>query len=166
MCVVGRLGAVGHTVIQVPVPAVESIAARLEVAPVCPHVTVLGPFVDRSDVDDTLVGTIRELLAPVRAFDFELAAVGTFDGGLTFLVPHPAAPFTRLTTTFTAAFPRWPPYGGMFDEVVPHLTIGTALPERDVAILDELLPIRATADEVTLTWWSEDVVEVLERFPL
>ncbi|MBO0898648.1 2'-5' RNA ligase family protein [Cellulomonas sp. zg-ZUI22] len=156
----------GHTVIQVPVPALESIAARLEVAPVCPHVTLLGPFVDRSDVDETLVSTIRELLAPVRAFGFTLSAVGRFAGGLTYLVPEPGAPFIRLTEIFSAAFPQWPPYGGMFDEVVPHLSIGEELPETDVAILRELLPISATADEVTLTWWSEDIVEVLERYPL
>ncbi|WP_421735638.1 2'-5' RNA ligase family protein [Cellulomonas sp.] len=156
----------GHTVIQVPVPALESIAARLEVAPVCPHVTVLGPFVDRSEVDEALVGTIRELLAPVRAFGFSLSAVGRFGGGPTYLVPDPAEPFIRLTEILAAAFPQWPPYGGVFDQVVPHLSIGDALPETDVAILKELLPIGATADEVTLTWWSKDSVEVLERYPL
>jgi len=156
----------GHTVIQVPVPALESIAARLEVALVCPHVTVLGPFVDRSDVDETLVGTIRELLAPVRAFDFKLSAVGRFGGGLTYLVPDPAEPFIRLTKILAGAFPQWPPYGGMFDEVVPHLSIGEELPETVVALLREVLPVSVTADEVTLTWWSEDTVEVLERYPL
>jgi hypothetical protein len=156
----------GHTVIQVPVPALESIAARLEVALVCPHVTVLGPFVDRSDVDETLLGTIRESLARVRAFDFELSAVGRFGGGLTYLVPDPAEPFIRLTEILAAAFPQWPPYGGMFDDVVPHLSIGQALVESDMQILMELLPISATADEVTLTWWSDDIVDVLERYPL
>jgi hypothetical protein len=132
---------------------------------VCPHVTLLGPFVGRSDVDDALVDTVRELLAPVRAFDFKLSAVGRFGGGLTYLMPDPAAPFIRLTEILAAAFPQWPPYGGMFDEVVPHLSIGEALPETDVAILKELLPISATADDVTLTWWSEDLVDVLERYP-
>jgi hypothetical protein len=164
--VLGRLVGMGHTVIQVPVPALESIAGRLEVALACPHVTLLGPFVDRSDVDEALVGAIRGLLAPVRAFDFQLSAVERFGGGLTYLVPEPAAPFIRLTEMLAAAFPQWPPYGGMFDEVVPHLSIDEAIPETDVAILTELLPISATADEVTLTWWSEGVVDVLERYPL
>ncbi len=132
----------------------------------CPHITLLGPFVDRGDVDDDLVGTIREVLKPVLAFDFELSAVGHFMGGLTYLAPDPAEPFIRLTEMFAAAFPQWPPYGGAFDEVVPHLSIGEALPEADVAALRELLPIGATADEVTLTWWSEHVADVLVRFPL
>ncbi|AEI13692.1 2'-5' RNA ligase family protein [Cellulomonas gilvus] len=156
----------GHTVIQVPVPAIAPIAARLMSAPVCPHVTVLGPFVDRDDVDDELVGTIREVLDPVRAFDFELSAVGHFSGGLTYLTPTPARPFIQLTVLLADAFPEWPPYGGAFDEVVPHLSIGEALPRSDVAGLRELLPISARADEVTLTWWSERAADVLVRFPL
>ena len=121
---------------------------------------------DRSDVDEALVGTIRELFAPVRAFDFNLSAVGHFSGGLTYLVPDPAEPFIRLTEILAAAFPQWPPYGGVFDQVVPHLSIGDALPETDVAILEKLLPISATADEVTLAWWSDDSAELLERYPL
>lgn len=162
----GRLVGVGHTVIQVSVPALESITSRLASAPVCPHITLLGPFVDRGDVDDALVGTIREVLDPVRAFDFELSAVGHFSGGLTYLTPDPAEPFIQLTELFAAAFPQWPPYGGAFDEVVPHVSIGDALPGSEVAVLRELLPISATADEVTLTWWSEHVADVLVRFPL
>ena len=162
----GRLIGVGHTVIQVPVPALESITQGLAPVPVCPHITLLGPFVDRRDVDEDLVSTICEVLTPVRAFDFELSTVDHFGGGLTYLTPSPAEPFIQLTGMFAAAFPQWPPYGGAFDEVVPHLSIGEALPEAEVAMVRELLPISATADEVTLTWWAEDVVEVLVRFPL
>ncbi len=156
----------GHTVIQVSVPVLQTIAERLEVAPACPHVTLLGPFVDRADVDEAIVGTIRELLMPVRAFDFRLVAVGRFDGGLTYLVPEPAAPFIQLTEIFAAAFPQWPPYGGVYNELVPHLSIGEALPATDVEVLTSSLPISATASEVTLTWWSEGLADVLERFPL
>ena len=162
----GRLIGVGHTVIQVPVPALDTIAHRLAAAPVCPHVTLLGPFMDRGVVDDDVVGAIREVLEPVRAFDFELSAVSHFLGGPTYLAPGPVEPFIQLTEILAAAFPQWPPYGGAFDEVIPHLSIGEALPESEVAVLRELLPINATADEVTLTWWSEHVAEVLVRFPL
>ncbi|WP_232014283.1 2'-5' RNA ligase family protein [Cellulomonas fimi] len=146
--------------------ALDAITHRLSAPTVCPHITLLGPFVDRGDVDDELVGTIREVLEPVRAFDFELSALGQFMGGLTYLTPDPAEPFIQLTEMFAAAFPQWPPYGGAFDEVVPHLSIGEALLQSDVAVLRELLPVGATAEEVTLTWWSEHVAEVLVRFPL
>lgn len=161
----GQTAQMPHTVIQVPVPALDAVAHRPALAPVCPHITVLGPFVDREDVDDHLVGAIREVITSVTAFDFQLSAVGHFTGGLTYLAPDPAEPFITLTEMFAAAFPQWPPYGGAFDVVVPHLSIGDALPEADVAVLRELLPISATAEEVTLTWWSGHIADVLVRFP-
>ena len=40
-----------------------------------------------------------------------------------WLDPNPAAPFRRLTVAVGAAFPECLPYGGVFDEVVPHLAV-------------------------------------------
>ncbi|MBK7820823.1 MAG: 2'-5' RNA ligase family protein [Tessaracoccus sp.] len=156
----------GHTVIQIPVPALELIAQQGVRTPVCPHITLLGPFVDQHEVDKDLVNTISEVLAPVRAFDFQLSDVAHFAERLIYLAPTPAEPFIRLTEMFSEVFPLWPPYGGAFDAVVPHLSIGEDLPETELAALRELLPIRTTANEVTLTWWSEAAAEVLARFPL
>lgn len=156
----------GHTVIQVPVPGIERITQQLGSTLVCPHITLLGPFVDRGDVDRALVDTIREVLRPIRAFDFRLSTVGCFASGLTYLVPTPSEPFVELTRSFAAAFPQWLPYGGVFDEVIPHLSIGDSLSGAEVKIVHDLLPISMTANEVTLTWWSKDFAEVLERFPL
>lgn len=167
---------VGHTVIQVPVPTVEPLVRRhlsaanpgvsVDRLTVCAHITALGPFVDRRDVDDQLLATLRELLAPVRAFTFELARVDRFSSGLNYLSPDPAEPFQRLTAILAAAFPDWPPYGGAFDDIVPHLSIGENLPESEIGALEEQLPIVATAGEVTLTWWSSDSIATLATFPL
>ncbi len=157
---------VAHTVIQVPVPELESITQRLERPPVCPHITLLGPFVDRRDVNEDLVDTLRDLLAQVRAFDFKLSTMGRFGSELTYLAPEPAGHFVRLTHMLAATFPKWPPYDGAFDEIVPHLSIGAGLTSADEEGVRESLPISSTADEVTLTWWSEDAAEELVRFPL
>ncbi|GAA1491487.1 2'-5' RNA ligase family protein [Brachybacterium sacelli] len=157
---------VAHTVIQVPVPELESITQRLERPPVCPHITLLGPFVDRRDVNEDLVDTLRALLAQVRPFDFMLSAVGRFGSEVTYLAPEPADPFIRLTNMLAAAFPKWPPYGGAFEEIIPHLSIGAALTSAEEEAVRGPLPISSTADEVTLTWWSEDAAEELARFPL
>lgn len=157
---------VAHTVIQVPVPELESIIQSLERPPVCPHITLLGPFVDRREVDEDLVGTLRDLLAQVRAFDFKLSTVGSFGNELTYLAPEPADPFVRLTNMLAAAFPKWPPYGGAFEENIPHLSIGAGLTSAEEGAVRESLPISSTAGEVTLTWWSEDAAEELVRFPL
>jgi 2'-5' RNA ligase superfamily len=40
-----------------------------------------------------------------------------------WLDPNPAEPFRRLTEAVGVEFPECPPYGGAFDEVVPHLTV-------------------------------------------
>ena len=53
-----------------------------------------------------------------------------------------------------ARFPQAPPYGGAFDDVVPHLTVGERQP-RDVlvaaaAAVAPHLPIHARADTVRL----------------
>lgn len=38
--------------------------------------------------------------------------------------PEPEALFRELTHAVVARFPDFPPYGGAFDDVVPHLTVG------------------------------------------
>lgn len=50
-----------------------------------------------------------------------------------------------------AAVRQWPRYGRAFDDVVFHLSIGGALSEAEVRSFAELLPISATAAEVTST---------------
>jgi len=92
--------------------------------------------------------------------------VKRFSSGLVYLAPNPAEPFQHLTEMLAAAFPDWPPYGGAFDGVVPHLSIGEELSEPELAALADLLPLAATADEVTLTWWSDDTITTLASFPL
>lgn len=121
---------------------------------------------DERDVDPDVVETIREVLSGTHAFDFELSAIGHFHGDLSYLAPSPAEPFKRLTALFAEAFPQWPPYGGMYDEVTPHLSIGHELSATELDEIRGLLPIRATASEITLTWWNEGAAENLETFPL
>jgi hypothetical protein len=77
--------------------------------------------------------------------------VDRFPSGLIYLAPNPTEPFKRLTEIMAAAFPDWPPYGGAFDDVVPHLSIGENLTRDESRLLHEQLPIVATAEQVTLT---------------
>ena len=43
--------------------------------------------------------------------------------GLVWLEPEPAEPFAALTAAVAARWPDHPPYGGVFDTVIPHLTV-------------------------------------------
>ena len=69
-----------------------------------------------------------------------------------------------------AKYPDYPPYEGIHDEVIPHLTVaegGVELQDEVEAALSPHLPIEARADAVSLL--AEDPNERwhrAERFPL
>ena len=116
------------------------------------HVTVLYPFVPAAEVDDALVARLRELFAAIPSFGFELRECRHFPAVL-YLAPEPPEPFVSLTEAVVAAYPGFPPYEGVFDEVVPHLTAAEGKPavlsraERDIR---RWLPIAAEAREIVL----------------
>ena len=84
--------------------------------------TVLYPFLHPAD----LTLDVRRELAAVAArhepFRVRFDRVGRWPS-VVFLAPEPAGPLSRLTHDMVDRFPDYPPYGGAFDEVVPHLTI-------------------------------------------
>jgi 2'-5' RNA ligase len=116
------------------------------------HVTVLFPFVAVEHVDDVLLDGLQRLFAAEPAFEFSLPRVGRFPDHV-WLAPEPAEPFKRLTTLVHERYPDYPPYEGIHDEVIPHLTVGQvegALQDVLEAQLTPGLPIAARAHEVTL----------------
>ena len=107
-----------------------------------PHVTLLVP----SPGD---VGAITEALAPFGAFDVTFAAVDRFPGTV-WLAPEPARPFRELIEALAATFPDHPPYGGVFSEVVPHLTVAQAELDAAAAEVGPWLPVRSRAEIAVL----------------
>jgi hypothetical protein len=168
-----------HSLLSVPVPKVDPLVrSRLlrrspdEVPaddddPVA-HITLLGPFADRHDLTPGVLSELRRFFADVTPFTFTLTSVNRFPGGTVYLAPSPAAPFRQLTHELFRFFPEHPPYGGAFDEVVPHLSV--PLPddetledlEREVG---RLLPITAHAREAALYWWEPGACGTVETFP-
>lgn len=144
----------------IPLLEAESVVARwrrsLDPAAalgVPAHVTVLFPWVPAADVDDGVLRDLDELVHGVPQFDVALSEVCWFGREVLWLAPEPVAPIVELTTRTTTCWPAFPPYGGQFDVVVPHVTVGvgesTAL-ETAAAELSAVLPIRDTAAQV---WW-------------
>jgi 2'-5' RNA ligase len=88
-----------------------------------PHITVLFPFVKATEIDQDTTAKIQRLAASVRSFQFRLTHTGWFEQQVLWLAPNPEAPFVELTARAAGAFPDYPPYGGQFTEVIPHLTI-------------------------------------------
>ena len=106
------------------------------------HITILFPFAAPESVEED---AIAGLVGSHPAFAFELASVEHFDDNVTYLAPVPAAPFSALTRAVAARWPDYPPYEGVHDEVIPHLTVGEARLE-----LEPPLPISCRAREVLL----------------
>jgi 2'-5' RNA ligase len=133
------------------------------------HVTLIFPFVPADEIGDELLAGLRELFAQQPAFSFTLARVARFPD-VAWLAPDPSDRFRRLTDLIFSRYPDYPPYEGLHEEVLPHLTVAmgdAALQDEVDAALSPHLPIAAHAGEVTLIvedesdHWSE-----VERFAL
>ncbi len=139
------------------------------------HVTVLYPWLDPAAIDAAARDELAVLFSRHQPFDFELTEVRRFVSEVVYLAPDPAAPFGALTAAVATRWPDHPPYGGVHDEVIPHLTVVQQNdPTRvealaaEVAVGTEMaLPIAARCDDVALLvqdetgWWREEA-----RFPL
>lgn len=133
------------------------------------HITLLFPFVPSESVDERLHSELRELFGSQPSFTFALPRVARFPE-VAWLEPEPAAPFCKLTDRIFERYPDYPPYEGIHEKVIPHLTVaegGTELQDAVAAALTPALPIEAEAREATLIleddagWWR-----AAERYPL
>ena len=120
-----------ESAVLVPVPeaerAVSRHRARLDGAAargVPAHVTVLYPFVPPSEITAGTLTALAGAVASVGAFECEFGATAWFGQDVMWLAPRPDAPFRTLTRAVSAVFPGYPPYGGGYDDVIPHLTVG------------------------------------------
>ncbi len=102
------------------------------------HITVLYPFMPPDEITQAIVGRIRAVALSCTAFGFRLSDVGVFPGAL-YLAPSPAQPFIALTVALAREFPDYPPYGGRFRNVIPHLTVAQAGGWRESSAQAELL---------------------------
>jgi 2'-5' RNA ligase len=118
------------------------------------HVTLLFPFVPARELDEALLGELRDFFSPRPSFGFTLRGTKRFeDQGILWLAPEPDDPFRELTLAIFERWPGYPPYEGMHDTVIPHLTVGRGEPK----LLDEMaeaitpgLPIEAEVRDVVL----------------
>jgi 2'-5' RNA ligase superfamily protein len=133
------------------------------------HVTILFPFVPAEAIGEELLVELRALFGSQPAFSFTLPRVARFPE-IAWLAPEPDEPFRRLTELIFSRYPDYPPYEGVHDEVIPHLTVG----EGDAAFQDEVdaaltphLPIAAEVREVVLLEERADGHwKTRESFPL
>lgn len=141
-------------VVETPGPGIAEIRERYDPGArrgMPPHVTVLYPVPDPG-LGSTGVEQVGDRLSKVlvehEPFGFRLETIGRFPG-VVYLAPDPADPFVELTAAVSGAL-GLAPYGGRFDQVVPHLTValGRRLPRRARRSLHAALPVAAVARDV------------------
>jgi hypothetical protein len=126
-----------------------------------PHVTLLAPCPGDADA-------VAEVLADTNAFDVDFRELRRFTVVPTlYLAPEPAEPFILLIQALVERFPDWPPYGGLHDTVVPHLTVtqGAAEDPAEGAV-GATLPLGGRAREaILLTEVEPGRFETAAHFP-
>ena len=118
------------------------------------HITVLHPFLPPAEIGPAVMAELSRLFAGVPRFAFTLDRVRWFDESVVWLGPSDESPFRRLAELAGEAYPSCSPYGGAYEDVVPHLTIGQRGDPAELRAAAEavrpLLPISTEATEVTL----------------
>ena len=120
-------------------------------------VTLLHPFRHPSQIDDTLIAELRSLFSQHGSFPYCLAEIRNFPATL-WLAPEPSDPFKALTEELVSRYPDAQPYGGGYDEIIPHLTVADRKSADELAeitmefrkVASQFLPIESFAEEVTL----------------
>jgi len=152
-----------ETAVLVLVPeaerAVAEHRAHLDMAAswgVPAHLSVVYPFVPPGDVDEHVLAGLATAIGTVPAFDCVFRRTEWFGADVLWLAPEPDAPLRQLVRAVVAAFPEHLPYGGLYEDPTPHLTIG----ELRLGSADELgaaeqavhahLPIPARVDRAVL----------------
>ncbi len=120
------------------------------------HVTVLYPFLPVAALTPDVRHRLDGIARSVEPFEVRFERVRRFEG-VVWLDPEPAEPFRSITAAIVERWPDHPPYGGIFDTVIPHLTIaesGTAPLEEVERLAEAELPVVARASALEL--WRQE----------
>ena len=134
------------------------------------HVTLLYPFmpVDALDVDVRIA--LRSIVGAEPSFAVSFRDVARFPN-VVYLPPEPADPFRRMTAAIAAQFPDYPPYAGVYETVIPHLTVAQDVPDDYYAAAEHALPAALPVKQIVREAWlighmPEQPWHTLWRLPL
>ena len=156
-------------------PLVASFRSRFDLSAergLPAHITILWPFADPDDLSGTMMRDLHLFFAGQSAFEYQLSGLCGFRDVI-YLAPSPMNAFINLTRATTARFPKYPPYGGAFENPIPHLTIAQSPPAEDLgtvcreafAAIGPHLPLRLEASAASLAIKRDGRWSVAETFP-
>lgn len=126
-----------------------------------PHVTLLVPFVSVPELDRDVDARLRRVFGQTEPFDYALVRVDRFESQILYLAPEPSGPFVELTNALASEFPDFPPYEGIHDDVVPHVTVAESpdgeLLSRITTDLEPQLPVPCRAEVATIVERGNDL---------
>ncbi len=149
----------------------DSPAAALGPELVAAHVTVLWPFLAPSLIDTAVLRDIAAVCEKHPRHRFRLERLAAYPGGTVYMPPEPADLLLGLMHDVWNRWPETPPYGGIYDEVNPHVTLAVLEDRAELipqvrSFAEPHLPIDATAEEVMLLLVENGRWRLLEQFPL
>ena len=153
-----------ETAVLVHVPEAQPVVGRWRLqhthdAPlgVPPHVTLLYPWVPVDELDEDTEQRLARLVGEVEPFDVAFPRSARFADVL-YLEPRPSDRFSELTEAIATEWPEHPPYEGVHETVIPHLTVAESedegLLERIRADVEPKLPLQTRVTEAQL--YAED----------
>ena len=136
-----------------------------------PHVTLLVPFVPVGRIDEDVLRLLLRLFGRFEAFEYHLRRFERFESGVLYLAPEPPERFVSLALALAEEFPEYPPYEGIHDAVIPHVTVADGGHEELFARIrsdvEPRLPVACRAVEATLVERGEDLQwRPRDTFPL
>ena len=121
-----------------------------------PHVTLLFPWIPVAELSEKAEERLARLIGEAEPFDATFARAARWPDVL-YLEPQPSEPFAALTAAIAAEWPEHPPYQGIHETVIPHLTVAEGedgLLERIRADVEPQLPLHTRISEARL--YAED----------
>ena len=153
-----------ESALVVLVPEAEAIVGRLRqrydpsaAVGMPAHITINYPFLPGEPVNAATIDQLRALFSRSPSLRFSLIEARQFFDTV-YLAPHPDGPFMELIQAVVAQYPQSPPYGGIFAEVVPQVSLAQSENTAELELVlrafapgsEGRLPIEAAANEVTL----------------
>ena len=86
------------------------------------HVTILFPFFPVDGLGPSVSAALGELTSAHRPFRARFDRAERRDA-MIWLPPIQPEPFLELTAAVVGRWPRYQPYEGVFDTLIPHLTL-------------------------------------------
>ena len=132
------------------------------------HITLIYPFMPAELLSDERLSSLAEFFGSFAPVSFQLN-VGWFGREVLLLVPEPSADLVGLTQAVIRRWPEYPYYGGIYDTIDPHLSLGfgdAELLEPIAAAVEPSTPIDVTASAVSLLVGPHEAMKAEQAFPL